>query len=82
MQHDRNFGLYIKPCVFPASWAPSGKDSGGVPQLKGARWFSYEELKRCTYNFTESNEIGFGGYGKVYRSPRLILVMIYNYQRS
>ncbi|KAG6736081.1 hypothetical protein POTOM_061223 [Populus tomentosa] len=44
--------------------APSGKDSGGVPQLKGARWFSYEELKRCTYNFTESNEIGFGGYGK------------------
>nr|TKR58877.1 putative leucine-rich repeat receptor-like protein kinase [Populus alba] len=47
-----------------ASWAPSGKDSGGVPQLKGARWFSYEELKRCTYNFTESNEIGFGGYGK------------------
>lgn len=50
-----------------ASWAPSGKDSGGVPQLKGARWFSYEELKRCTYNFTESNEIGSGGYGKVYR---------------
>ncbi|KAJ6739787.1 LEUCINE-RICH REPEAT-CONTAINING PROTEIN [Salix koriyanagi] len=49
-----------------ASWAPSGKDSGGVPQLKGARWFSYEELKRCTYNFTESNEIGSGGYGKVY----------------
>ncbi|KAB5561866.1 hypothetical protein DKX38_006823 [Salix brachista] len=50
-----------------ASWAPSGKDSGGVPQLKGARWFSYEELKRCTYNFTESNAIGSGGYGKVYR---------------
>ncbi|KAG5248417.1 leucine-rich repeat transmembrane protein [Salix suchowensis] len=50
-----------------ASWAPSGNDSGGVPQLKGARWFSYEELKRCTYNFTESNEIGSGGYGKVYR---------------
>ncbi|OVA17137.1 Protein kinase domain [Macleaya cordata] len=50
-----------------ASWAPSGKDSGGAPQLKGARWFSYDDLKRCTNNFLESNEIGSGGYGKVYR---------------
>lgn len=50
-----------------ASWAPSGKDSGGAPQLKGARWFSYDELKKCTNNFSDSNEIGFGGYGKVYR---------------
>ncbi|XP_031272527.1 probable leucine-rich repeat receptor-like protein kinase At5g49770 [Pistacia vera] len=50
-----------------ASWAPSGKDSGGAPQLKGARWFSYDELKKCTSNFSESNEIGSGGYGKVYR---------------
>lgn len=51
-------------CV-PASWAPSGKDSGGAPQLKGARWFSYDELKKCTSNFSERNEIGSGGYGKV-----------------
>ncbi|KAK2647383.1 hypothetical protein Ddye_014872 [Dipteronia dyeriana] len=50
-----------------ASWAPSGKDSGGAPQLKGARWFSYEELKKCTNNFSDNNEIGSGGYGKVYR---------------
>ncbi|XP_010653092.1 leucine-rich repeat receptor protein kinase HPCA1 [Vitis vinifera] len=50
-----------------ASWAPSGKDSGAAPQLKGARWFSYDELKKCTNNFSESNEIGSGGYGKVYR---------------
>lgn len=50
-----------------ASWAPSGKDSGGAPQLKGARWFSYDELKKCSNNFSESNEIGSGGYGKVYR---------------
>ncbi|KAI3470385.1 hypothetical protein Pfo_027048 [Paulownia fortunei] len=50
-----------------ASWAPSGKDSGGAPQLKGARWFSYDELKKCTNNFSESNQIGSGGYGKVYR---------------
>ncbi|KAB2621740.1 leucine-rich repeat receptor-like protein kinase [Pyrus ussuriensis x Pyrus communis] len=51
-----------------ASWAPSGNDSGGAPQLKGARWFSYEELKRCTNNFSDSNEIGSGSYGKVYRA--------------
>lgn len=48
-----------------ASWAPSGKDSGGAPQLKGARWFSYDELKKCTNNFSDNNEIGSGGYGKV-----------------
>lgn len=50
-----------------ASWVPSGKDSGGAPQLKGARWFSYDELKKCTNNFSGNNEIGSGGYGKVYR---------------
>ncbi|KAI3994079.1 hypothetical protein MKX01_012336 [Papaver californicum] len=50
-----------------ASWAPSGKDSGGAPILKGARWFSYDELKKCTNNFSDTNEIGSGGYGKVYR---------------
>ncbi|XP_050214535.1 leucine-rich repeat receptor protein kinase HPCA1 [Mercurialis annua] len=50
-----------------ASWAPGDKDSGGAPQLKGARWFSYDELKKCTRNFSDNNEIGSGGYGKVYR---------------
>ncbi|XP_071740760.1 leucine-rich repeat receptor protein kinase HPCA1-like [Rutidosis leptorrhynchoides] len=49
------------------SWVPSTKDSGGAPQLKGARWFSYDELKKSTSNFSESNQIGSGGYGKVYR---------------
>ncbi|KVH89302.1 Concanavalin A-like lectin/glucanase, subgroup [Cynara cardunculus var. scolymus] len=42
-------------------------DSGGAPQLKGARWFSYDELKKSTSNFSEINQIGSGGYGKVYR---------------
>ncbi|KAL8161834.1 hypothetical protein V2J09_013323 [Rumex salicifolius] len=51
-----------------ASWASSGKESiGGAPQLKGARWFSYQELKKSSGNFSSSNEIGAGGYGKVYR---------------
>ncbi|CAN6581726.1 unnamed protein product [Malus baccata var. baccata] len=61
------FSFIAAPYNFPASWAPSGNDSGGAPQLKGARWFSYDELKRCTNNFSDSNEIGSGGYGKVYR---------------
>ncbi|GLU06079.1 hypothetical protein SLE2022_231420 [Rubroshorea leprosula] len=43
------------------------KSSGSIPQLKGARCFSFEELKKYTNNFLETNDIGSGGYGKVYR---------------
>ncbi|KAL6616275.1 hypothetical protein ACP70R_038545 [Stipagrostis hirtigluma subsp. patula] len=50
-----------------ASWGTAQKDSGGAPQLKGARLFSFDELKNCTSNFAENNEIGSGGYGKVYK---------------
>ncbi|PKA66970.1 putative leucine-rich repeat receptor-like protein kinase [Apostasia shenzhenica] len=50
-----------------ASWAISTKDSEGPPQLKGARWFSFAELQKSTNNFSEDNEIGYGGYGKVYK---------------
>ncbi|KAI8531941.1 hypothetical protein RHMOL_Rhmol11G0174900 [Rhododendron molle] len=41
--------------------------SDSFPRLKGARCFSFEELKKCTDNFSESKLIGSGGYGKVYR---------------
>ncbi|XP_058075188.1 leucine-rich repeat receptor protein kinase HPCA1-like [Magnolia sinica] len=54
-----------------ASWGLSSGDSGGAPQLKGARCFSYDELKKATNNFSEINEIGSGGYGKVYRGKLL-----------
>ncbi|KAK6945675.1 Leucine-rich repeat [Dillenia turbinata] len=53
-----------------ASWEPT-KGSGSIPELKGARWFSFEELQKCTNNFSEANEIGSGGYGKVYRGSLL-----------
>ncbi|CAN4108250.1 unnamed protein product [Withania somnifera] len=49
-----------------ASW-DSIKHSGAVPQLTGARFFSFEELKKMTNNFSEANDIGSGGYGKVYK---------------
>nr|CAD1829180.1 unnamed protein product [Ananas comosus var. bracteatus] len=51
---------------FTVSWDPS-KSTNSIPQLKGARLFSFEEVKKCTNNFSEANEIGNGGYGKVYR---------------
>lgn len=35
--------------------------------MKGAKSFSFEELKRSTNNFSDLNDVGSGGYGKVYR---------------
>ncbi|KAI5593143.1 hypothetical protein BDE02_04G198500 [Populus trichocarpa] len=49
-----------------AQWE-SNKSVGGVPQLKGARHFSFEELRKYSNNFSETNDIGSGGYGNVYR---------------
>lgn len=51
----------------PFASSDPNKSSGSVPQLKGARWFSFDELKKSTNNFSEVNAIGSGGYGKVYR---------------
>ncbi|KAJ8499334.1 hypothetical protein OPV22_009886 [Ensete ventricosum] len=50
-----------------ATWGSGGKDDGSAPQLKGTRWFPFDEIKKCTNNFSDANEIGSGGYGKVYR---------------
>ncbi|KAJ3687220.1 hypothetical protein LUZ61_016384 [Rhynchospora tenuis] len=71
--------IYIAPEMFrpyyfihhqdqlPASWGSSGKDNGTAPQVKGTRCFTFEELKKCSGYFSENNEIGQGGYGKVYK---------------
>ncbi|CAL5401918.1 unnamed protein product [Camellia sinensis] len=66
-----------------ASW-DSNKSNGGVPQLKGARCYSFEELKKYTNTFSEANCIGSGGYGKVYRGtlPTEQLVAIKRAQRG
>ncbi|XP_054776319.1 leucine-rich repeat receptor protein kinase HPCA1-like isoform X2 [Prosopis cineraria] len=50
-----------------ANWEQNN-NSGNAPQLKGARWFSFEELKKYSNNFCEANTIGAGGYGKVYQA--------------
>uniref|UniRef100_N1QWM1 non-specific serine/threonine protein kinase n=1 Tax=Aegilops tauschii TaxID=37682 RepID=N1QWM1_AEGTA len=39
--------------------------STSVPQLRGARTFTFAELKKITNNFSEANDIGNGGFGKV-----------------
>ncbi|KQJ91855.1 probable leucine-rich repeat receptor-like protein kinase At5g49770 [Brachypodium distachyon] len=41
--------------------------STSIPQLRGARMFTFDELKKITNNFSEANDIGTGGFGKVYR---------------
>ncbi|XP_050235852.1 leucine-rich repeat receptor protein kinase HPCA1 isoform X2 [Mercurialis annua] len=50
-----------------AHWDSSKSHGAAVPQLKGARCFSFEELKKYSNNFSDANDVGSGGYGKVYR---------------
>uniref|UniRef100_A0A0E0BQE7 non-specific serine/threonine protein kinase n=1 Tax=Oryza glumipatula TaxID=40148 RepID=A0A0E0BQE7_9ORYZ len=49
------------------SWDIKSTSTSTAPQVRGARMFSFDELKKVTNNFSEANDIGTGGYGKVYR---------------
>ncbi|KAG2615323.1 leucine-rich repeat receptor protein kinase HPCA1-like isoform X2 [Panicum virgatum] len=49
------------------SWDMKSTSASTAPQLRGARTFSFDELRKITNNFSEANDIGNGGYGKVYR---------------
>ncbi|MFS7951539.1 putative protein kinase RLK-Pelle-LRR-VIII-1 family [Helianthus anomalus] len=61
IQLSYNFGE-----ILAAQW-DSTSASGSVPQLKGAKSFTFEELRKSTNNFSESSQIGAGGYGNVYK---------------
>ncbi|KAJ3704851.1 hypothetical protein LUZ61_008556 [Rhynchospora tenuis] len=50
-----------------APWHSGIKGDGTAPQLNGARYFSLEELREYTHNFSESYKIGAGSYGEVYK---------------
>ena len=43
----------------------STSGSSLIPQLRGARMFNFDELRKITSNFSETNDIGTGSYGKV-----------------
>ena len=47
-----------------ATWNKS-TSSVDAPQLMGAKAFTFEELRKCTDNFSPANDVGGGGYGKV-----------------
>ncbi|KAG0626098.1 hypothetical protein M758_2G102100 [Ceratodon purpureus] len=43
-----------------------GEKDVAAPQMHGVQWFSFAEIKKATNHFSVENEIGEGGYGKVY----------------
>ncbi|KAL2939532.1 hypothetical protein RDABS01_033691, partial [Bienertia sinuspersici] len=49
-----------------SSWMSPGSSASTLP-MAGSRMFSLDEIKKMTNNFAETNIIGSGTYGKVYR---------------
>lgn len=45
------------------AWAKA--EDGNAPQLKGARWFTFNDMRRMTNDFDDDNMLGAGGYIRV-----------------
>ena len=58
-----------------ANW-DQNMGNGSVPQLQAAKRFSFKELKKYTNNFSKTNSIGSGGFGKVDFDSLLSLLFI------
>ena len=58
-----------------ANW-DQNMGNGSVPQLQAAKRFSFEEPKKYTNNFSKTNSIGSGGFGKVDFDSLLSLLFI------
>ena len=55
--------------IFAVKWGKGkGENELEAPQIQTARFFSYQEIKKITNNFSEENVLGVGGYGKVLQS--------------
>lgn len=56
-------GIEFRVPLSAADWEKA--QDGDAPKLKGARWFTFDDIKMMTNNFNEDNVLGEGGYGKV-----------------
>ena len=48
-------------------------------QFKGIRKFSFAEIQKYTRNFSQDNDIGSGGYGKVVPCLRSLVLLLPNH---
>lgn len=51
--------------IYAGKWNSNNDNKIISPQLKGVKQFSFAEVKKYTSNFSQDNDIGSGGYGKV-----------------
>lgn len=52
-------------------------EDGAAPKIQGAKFFTFSEIRKATDNFSNSNEIGVGGYGKVLKVCICYIICIY-----
>jgi len=52
--------------IFNAVKWEQKNNSRASSQLKGVRWFSFDEMRKYTNNLAEASAIGSGGYAQVF----------------